>query len=192
VHAYLHRFRDRPVTLRAYTRELERLILWNVVVRQKALYSLMVEDCEGYKDFLGAPSAAFRGPERPRSSGRWRAFAPESLSIDSPAYAVRVIRAAFAWLVEARYLAGNPWSAVQDPVIAIRELTVQDDRASPAELWSKVRRLLDVQCDSPLDFVAHAPMVFDNNGCNRGSDCTRVAGLRASVARRTGSDPVDG
>jgi len=44
--AYLHRFRDRPTTLRAYTRELERLILWSVVVRQKALSSLTVEDCE--------------------------------------------------------------------------------------------------------------------------------------------------
>jgi hypothetical protein len=32
VHAYLHRYRDRPVTLRAYTRELERLILWGVVI----------------------------------------------------------------------------------------------------------------------------------------------------------------
>ncbi|WP_309966500.1 phage integrase family protein [Caballeronia sp. LZ001] len=51
VHAYLHRYRDRPVTLRAYTRELERLILWSVVVRQKPLSSLLVEDCEAYKDF---------------------------------------------------------------------------------------------------------------------------------------------
>ncbi|SAK79430.1 integrase [Caballeronia hypogeia] len=154
VHAYLHRYRDRPVTLRAYTRELERLILWSVVVRQKALSSLMVEDCEAYKDFLGAPSAAFTGPKRPRSSGRWRPFAPEGLSIDSQAYAVRVIRAAFAWLVEVRYLAGNPWSAVQDPATVIRESTVQVDRALPAELWSKVRRLLDAQCDRSLDFGA--------------------------------------
>ncbi|SAL88886.1 integrase [Caballeronia arvi] len=46
VHAYLHRYRDRPTTLRAYTRELERLILWSVVVRHKALSSLSVEDCE--------------------------------------------------------------------------------------------------------------------------------------------------
>ena len=45
VHAYLHRYRDRPTTLRAYTRELERLILWSVVIRRKALSSLTVEDC---------------------------------------------------------------------------------------------------------------------------------------------------
>jgi hypothetical protein len=147
VHAYLHRYRDRPVTLRAYTRELERLILWSVVVRQKAQSSLMVEDCEAYKDFLGAPSAAFTGPKRPRSSGRWRPFALEGMSIDSRAYAVRVIRAAFAWLVEVRYLAGNPWSAIHEPATVIRESAVQVHRALPADLWARVRRLLDAQCD---------------------------------------------
>ncbi|WP_408295717.1 phage integrase family protein, partial [Paraburkholderia sp. RL17-373-BIF-A] len=105
VHAYLHRYRDRPTTLRAYTRELERLILWCVVVRHKALSSLIVEDCEAYKDFLQAPLASFTGPKRARTSGRWRPFTPEGLSADSQAYAVRVLRAAFAWLVEVRYLA---------------------------------------------------------------------------------------
>jgi hypothetical protein len=95
-----------------------------VVVRQKGLSSLMIEAGEAYTDFLGAPSAAFTGPKRPRSSRRWRPFAPEGLSIDSQAYALRVIRGAFAWLVEVRYLAGSPWSAVQDPATVIRETTV--------------------------------------------------------------------
>ncbi|GGD89409.1 hypothetical protein [Caballeronia grimmiae] len=103
VHAYLHRYRDRPTTLRAYTRELERLILWSVVVRRKALSWLRVEDCEAYKDFLRTPLR--RSPDRSaRSSGRWRSFAPEGLSADGQAHAVRVLRAAFAWLVEVRYL----------------------------------------------------------------------------------------
>ncbi|WP_309966098.1 tyrosine-type recombinase/integrase [Caballeronia sp. LZ001] len=150
VHAYLHRYRDRPVTLRAYTRELERLILWSVVVRQKALSSLLVEDCEAYKDFLKAPIPSFTGPKRPRTSGRWRPFAPEGLSEDSQAYAVRVIRAAFAWLVEVRYLAGNPWSAVHEPATVIRESAVQVHRALPADLWTRVRRLLDERCKAPI------------------------------------------
>ncbi|GAB5101189.1 phage integrase family protein [Caballeronia sp. HLA56] len=146
VHAYLHRYRDRPVTLRAYTRELERLILWSVVVQQKPLSSLLVEDCEAYKDFLKAPIASFTGPKRPRTSGRWRPFAPDGLSDDSQAYAVRVIRAVFAWLVEVRYLAGNPWSAVHEPATVIRETAVQVHRALPADLWTRVRRLLDARC----------------------------------------------
>ncbi|WP_250476029.1 phage integrase family protein [Caballeronia sp. GAFFF1] len=147
VHAYLHRYRDRPTTLRAYTRELERLILWSVVVRRKALSSLTVEDCEAYKDFLKAPLPSFTGPKRPRSSGRWRPFASEGLSADSQAYAVRVLRAAFAWLVEVRYLAGNPWSAVHEPATVTRELSVQVHRALPASLWTRVRQALDARCD---------------------------------------------
>ncbi|MDR5740087.1 phage integrase family protein [Caballeronia sp. LZ016] len=147
VHAYLHRYRDRPTTLRAYTRELERLILWSVVVRKKALSSLTVEDCEAYKDFLQAPLASFTGPKRPRTSGRWRPFVPQGLSADSQAYAVRVLRAAFAWLVEVRYLAGNPWSAVHEPATVTRELSVQVHRALPASLWTRVRQALDARCD---------------------------------------------
>ncbi|MDR5798014.1 phage integrase family protein [Caballeronia sp. LZ008] len=148
VHAYLHRYRDRPTTLRAYTRELERLILWSVVVRHRALSSLTVEDCEAYKDFLKAPLTSFTGPKRPRTSNRWRPFVPEGLSVDSQAYAVRVLRAAFAWLVEVRYLAGNPWSAVHEPATVTRELSVQVHRALPAKLWAQVRAALDARCDS--------------------------------------------
>jgi hypothetical protein len=107
VHAYLNRYRDRPPTLRAYTRELERLVLWLVVVRRVALSSMTVRDCEAYKDFLKKPDSSFVGRKRPRSSGRWRPFTQEGLFAESQAYAVRAIRAAFAWVTTVRYNAGN-------------------------------------------------------------------------------------
>ena len=47
-------------------------------MRRKALSSLMVEDCEAYKDFLKAPLPSFTGPKRPRTNGRWRPFAPRA------------------------------------------------------------------------------------------------------------------
>jgi integrase len=147
VHAYLNRYRDRPPTLRVYTRELERLVLWLVVVRGVALSSMTVEDCEAYKDFLKAPIASFVGPKRPRASGRWRPFTPEGLSPESQAYAVRAIRAAFAWLTTVRYLAGNPWSAVTDPATMSREVEVQVERALSADLWTTLRAELDARCD---------------------------------------------
>ncbi len=170
VHAYLHRYRDRPVTLRAYTRELERLILWSVVVRQKALSSLAVEDCEAYKDFLKAPLPSFAGPKRPRTSGRWRPFAPEGLSADSQAYAVRVLRAAFAWLVEVRYLAGNPWSAVHEPATVTRELSVQVHRALPSRLWAQVRKALDARCDG-----------FNDAGSDANDEARQWRAARAAI-----------
>jgi integrase len=146
IHAYLHRYRDRPATLRAYTRELERLVLWAVIVRGVAVSSMTVEDCEAYKDFLAHPAPAFVGPKQSRSSGRWRPFAPVWLSADSQTYAVRVLRAAFAWLTDVRYLAGNPWSAVHDPATVTREVAVQIGRALPAALWGRVRKELDARC----------------------------------------------
>ncbi|AMM18762.1 integrase (plasmid) [Burkholderia sp. PAMC 28687] len=150
VHAYLNRYRDRPPTLRVYTKEIERLVLWLVVVRGVALSSMTVEDCEAYKDFLKAPVASFVGPKRSRASGRWRPFTPEGLSADSQAYAVRAIRAAFTWLTTVRYLAGNPWSAVTDPATVTKEVAVQVERALSADLWTIVRRALDQRCGDPL------------------------------------------
>jgi hypothetical protein len=73
-------------TMRSAELDPQRLILWSVVVRRKPLFSLLVEDCEAYKDFLEAPIASFTGPKRPRTSGRWRSLAPEGLSADSQAY----------------------------------------------------------------------------------------------------------
>jgi integrase len=151
LHAYLHRYRDRPATCRAYTRELERLLLWAVIVRGVAVSSMTVEDCEAYKDFLARPAPAFVGPKQARVSGRWRPFAPGGLAPDSQAYAVRVLRAAFAWLTEVRYLAGNPWRAVHDPVTVTREVAVQVGRALPAGVWTALRAALDTRCARPLN-----------------------------------------
>ena len=61
IRSYLHRYRDRPQALRAYTRELERLLLWAVSKRGKPLSSLDVDDCESYKAFLASPAERFTG-----------------------------------------------------------------------------------------------------------------------------------
>lgn len=145
--AYLARYADQPATLRAYTRELERLLLWAITVRGTALSSLTVEDGDAYKAFLRAPSDAFVGPPASRASGRWRPFAPGGLSLDSQRYAIRAIRGAFDWLVDVRYLAGNPWRAVRDPKPVQRVSRMQIDRALPATLWDKVRAALDQHCE---------------------------------------------
>ncbi|MDR5763137.1 site-specific integrase [Caballeronia sp. LZ035] len=159
VRAYLNRFRDQPKTLRAYTKELERFLLWAVVLRGKALSDLRVDDCEAYKDFLKSPDPRFVGERFPRHSPRWRPFAlpnasaaadgaaslSATLSPDSQRYTVRVLRTAFAWWVDVRYLAGNPWTAVNDPVVVKRASAMKIERALPAELWRKLRDELDTR-----------------------------------------------
>jgi integrase len=52
---------------------------------------------------------------------------------------VRVLRAAFAWLVGMRYLAGNPWKGVRDPGTIPRKREIQIERALTAQLWAAVR-----------------------------------------------------
>lgn len=146
VRAYLNRYRDQPKTLRAYTKELERFLLWSVVLRGKALSDLRVDDCEAYKDFLKNPDPRFVGERFARHSPRWRPFASEELSAESQRYAVRALRSAFAWWVDVRYLAGNPWKAVNDPVAVKRERAMKIERALPAQLWRKLRAELDARC----------------------------------------------
>ncbi|WP_309243996.1 tyrosine-type recombinase/integrase [Caballeronia sp. EK] len=159
VRAYLNRFRDQPKTLRAYTKELERFLLWAVALRGKALSNLKVDDCEVYKDFLKDPDPRFVGERFARHSPRWRPFAfsnstaavdgksslSATLSPESQRYTVRVLRTAFAWWVDVRYLAGNPWKAVHDPVVVKRERPMKIERALPANLWRKLRDELDVR-----------------------------------------------
>lgn len=70
INSYLHRFRDRPHTLRAYTKEIERFLFWCILELGKPLSSVLVPDCESYKDFLQAPSAQFVGMRAPRTSAR--------------------------------------------------------------------------------------------------------------------------
>ncbi|SAL68909.1 integrase [Caballeronia humi] len=166
--AYLNRYRDQPKTLRAYTKELERFLLWAVVLRGKALSDLRVDDCEAYKDFLKSPDPRFVGERFARHSPRWRPFASTAdgsaaLSADSQRYAVRALRAAFAWWVDVRYLAGNPWTAVNDPSVIQRASAMKIERALPADLWRKLRDELDARSAAESGATAGAQWRMDTN-----------------------------
>ncbi|ONS19276.1 hypothetical protein A8E29_23070 [Burkholderia cenocepacia] len=188
LHAWLMRYRDRPATLRAYTREVERFVLWALKVRGIAVSSLRVEDCEAYKDFLGHPAADFCGPKRPRVSGRWRPFTG-SLSADSQAYAVRTLRMAFDWLVKVRYLAGNPFSAVTLPATVTREWSLQVERALPADLLRTLRDTLDARCARPDEDATQWRIARAAIGLMVDSGLRRA---EAACARRSGLKRVDG
>lgn len=113
VHAWLS-LHEAPTTQRAYRKEAERLILWAIVERGRALSSLTTEDAIAYRAFLLAPSPRGRwvGPPRPRNAPDWRPFA-RSLSSRSAAYALSVLGALFRWLIEQRYVLANPFAGVK-------------------------------------------------------------------------------
>jgi len=142
VEFYLSRYEGQPHTLRAYRKELERFVLWCALVARKPLSSLLVDDCETYKAFLRAPSPAFCGPRASRSSQRWRPFTDEPLSPASQKQAVLIIRAAFDYFVKVRYLAGNPWVVVKDPVVDEEVDPIQVDRALSEAAWTACIKVL--------------------------------------------------
>ncbi len=101
-------------THRTYRREAERLILWAIVERGRALSSLTTEDAIAYRTFLRHPSPRARwvGPVRARTSPDWRPF-NGSLSARSVAHALSILGALFRWLIEQRYVLANPFAGVK-------------------------------------------------------------------------------
>lgn len=105
---------EAAATQRAYRKEAERLILWAVVERGRALSSLTTEDAVAYRAFLRrpAPSSRWIGPPCARSSPESRPFAG-GLSARSIAYALSVLGAMYRWLIQQRYLLANPFAGIK-------------------------------------------------------------------------------
>jgi site-specific recombinase XerD len=105
---------ESAATQRAYRKEAERLILWAIVERGRALSSLTTEDAVAYRAFLRRPTPRERwvGPVRPRGAPDWRPFSG-GLSARSAAYTLSVLGALFRWLIEQRYLLANPFADVK-------------------------------------------------------------------------------
>lgn len=105
----------RGNTLRAYTREAERLMLWAIVERGKPLSSLAHEDLIAYRDFLAGPKPREKwcAPRsRARHSPGWRPF-EGPLSESAIRHALQVLGGLFDFLVQKGYLVGNPAKGLQ-------------------------------------------------------------------------------
>lgn len=148
-------------TERAYRKEAERLLLWAVVERRKALSDLSVEDCATYRDWLSvlgrtpAGEWSFRIPQEswigkrntPRFSPKWRPF-DGPLSAASVRQAVTILSSLFEWLVRVQYCAFNPWDAVG------KKLAPRDDAPEDIEL---TRVFSEAQWRYLTDHLARLP-----------------------------------
>lgn len=101
-------------TNRAYRKEVERLLLWAALIRQRPVSSLKVDDANAYRTFLRnpVPSSQWVGPGRPRNDSEWRPFKAR-LSTSSVAYALSVLRAMFRWWNEQGYSVVNPFAGMR-------------------------------------------------------------------------------
>lgn len=148
IHAYLGRYQDQPHTYRSYRTELERLLLWCVLIGKVPMSSMLVDHCEAYKTFLASPHPEMIGPRASRGSRQWRPFAT-GLNDKSRLRALRIIRQACDWLQDVRYLAGNPWHAITLPKPLRRETQIQVDKHIQEHTWDRVRKVLDALAAAP-------------------------------------------
>jgi site-specific recombinase XerD len=130
-------------TQRAYRKEAERLIVWAIIERGRALSSLTAEDAIAYRGFLRRPAPHTRwiGPAQPRSSPDWRPFAG-ALSARSVAYALSVLGAMYRWLIEQRYLLANPFAGIKVRGAA-RSTPLDATRVFSDGEWALVRTIAD-------------------------------------------------
>lgn len=163
IESYLARFEGKPHTLRAYRKELERFLLWAIMVRRKPMSSLLVDDCNAYKEFLIAPSPAFVGKKAARFTEQWRPFTPEPMTAKTQKQAVIILRAAFDYLVRVRYLGGNPWVAVIDPAVMEEVHAIQVEKALDDDLWDLLINQLSQRAsiaENPQDRAALAAILL--------------------------------
>lgn len=128
---FLKRYEHKPTTLRSYTKEIERLIMWAVIAKRKPMSSLNGDDMNEYMGFLEDPQPielwGSRNRKFPRSSDEWRPFLITEKTIQDPRNKARkiiklscglgpssclvaraTINSFFAWLVEYGYVIRNP------------------------------------------------------------------------------------
>lgn len=133
---------EAVATQRAYRKEAERLMLWAIIERGRALSSLTTEDAIAYRAFLhrSSPRERWVGAAQPRSSPTWRPFAGD-LSARSAAYALSVLNALYRWLIEQRYLLANPFAGVK--VRGGRPAQLDTAHAFTMHEWRLVRIVAD-------------------------------------------------
>ena len=143
--AWLNARATNENTYRAYRREAERLLLWCVFDRRKAMSSVTVEDCTLYRSFLQAPPPEWVSPRNvERWSAAWRPLSGP-LSTRSQHTAITIVSALFDWLVSQQYLFANPWKALPRPG---RAATLDLSRAFTHSQWAAIRRAVDALPDA--------------------------------------------
>jgi integrase len=135
---------DNAKTYKAYKKELERLLLWAILERGKAVSSLNTDDCRAYIRFLKtlttSDSQWVTLQPANKCYGKWKPFyyrmkkpafdLTESPGITLPVlsprsinYAKNVISSCFGWLVKQHYLKHNNFEDIQS--IKFAQTTLQ-------------------------------------------------------------------
>jgi len=164
IQAWLKARASNPHTERAYRREAERLLIWSIMERGRALSSLSIEDAIAYRDWLGGlgrtlpaawpwrlPQADWMGKRStPRWSANWRPF-EGAASLRSQIQAHTILKSLFEWLAKVRYLDSNPWDGVPPPQRVMDVATAPDLELTHAFTRSQWAYLMEYLHRQPMD-----------------------------------------
>lgn len=142
VRAWLESYEESPATHRAYSKEVERFVLWCLHVRRKPLSSLDATDCQAYRGFLAqVPEAWIQRATLPRDDPSWRPFRGP-LKPSSQRYALVVVQTLFDGLRDANYLLANPMVSVRKKA-QLPEPAMDIGRSFDEAEWAFVMGQLD-------------------------------------------------
>ena len=151
VSAWIRARCSSQASVKSYTREARRLMLWLVRERHgKRFAEMSVEDCLAYQTFLQhvPPSWISRNRVTPGFVG-WAPFRGP-LTPASQQLAIRIISGLFAWLTASKYLAGNPWILVNRDTGSSDQITQLLETKSISEgAMAYIHRFLAAQPPSP-------------------------------------------
>ncbi|MWJ28185.1 tyrosine-type recombinase/integrase [Halomonas sp. ZH2S] len=132
---WLEEYRASPQTLRSYRREAERLLLW-LHAQKMVLADMNREVLSHFEGFLSDPQprSQWVGPSRPRPHSEWRPFRG-SLGAASRRQSLVILQGLFSWLVEAGWLAHNPFRLMRDKARRLNNQAPGIERYLERELW---------------------------------------------------------
>lgn len=169
---------DNPKTFQAYKKELERLLLWAILERGKAVSSLNTDDCRAYIRFLKSLTTSNNQwvtlQPANKSYGKWKPFyyrqkKPVSETADQPQpvlspksinYAKTVISSCMEWLVKQHYLKHNNFDGIQTIKFA-QTMLQTNSRAFTLTQMQKVFAYAQDQIERhPAEFRANRRTLF--------------------------------
>lgn len=114
-------------TTQAYTKEIERLLLWSVHMRKKSLSKLSDDDLLAYRDFLRQPQPRnlwVTPLSKKRTDKHWKPFVliadKEGLSEVSIHHAETILRQFMQWLTDFRYIAHNSYRHIDKLSLTVK------------------------------------------------------------------------
>ena len=115
ISSFLLEFRDAPLTLVSYSKEIERLLLWCIHIAKLNISSLRRDHLMAYQDFLKNPEPknVWIGAKVKRqladgsANPNWRPFG-KALSATTINKVITILDSFFNYLVQTNYLTGNP------------------------------------------------------------------------------------